>query len=234
MDDRFGYTFNHPRYYRTVQGLEDMNVPVATLESLCIEAYPARGKKSNEESAEGIPIVKVRNVTGNGINLDTEFAPDTDETRALCSRSLVVQNDILITSTGEGTIGKVDIWPYEDEGIADSHVSICRLRPDVNLRYVLEFLRSEYGQIQMLRFVSGSTGQTELLIDHVRALLIPMPEPAVQQAIVDQMDRARAEVAELAEQADQFRADGANRLAVARQGMMRRLEGYDAHSGIVE
>jgi restriction endonuclease S subunit len=211
-----------------------MNVPVASLESLCIEPYPARGKKPNEESADGIPIVKVRNVTGNGINSDTEFALDTDETRELCSRSLVVQNDILITSTGEGTIGKVDVWPYEDEGIADSHVSICRLQPEVNLRYVLEFLRSEYGQIQMLRFVSGSTGQTELLIDHVRALLIPMPEPAVQQEIVDQMDRARAEVAKLAEQADQFREDGANRLAVARQGMMRRLEGYDADSGIVE
>jgi type I restriction-modification system DNA methylase subunit len=234
VEDRFGYTYNHPRYYRTVQALEEMEVPVATLESLCVEPYPARGKKPSEESADGIPILKVRNVTGNGINLDTEFAPDTEETRSTCGRSLVLNNDLLITSTGEGTIGKVDVWPYGDEGVADSHISICRLKPEVNLRYVLEFLRSEYGQIQMLRFVSGSTGQTELLIEHVRSLLIPMPEPAVQQGIVDQMDQAREEVAQLVEQADQFRADGANRLATARQTMMRRLAGYDVDSGVVD
>ncbi len=223
LADRFGYTFNHPRYYRTVQGVEDMEVPVVSLESLCVEPYPARGKKAAEESAEGIPILKVRNVTGNGVNLDTEFAPDTEETRVACARSLILQNDILITSTGEGTIGKVDIWPYEDEAIADGHISICRLTPEVNLRYVVEFLRSEYGQLQMLRFVSGSTGQTELLIDHVRSLLIPMPGAAIQRAIVERFDLARKEVAELGAKANQFRADGERTLAVARLDMMRQL-----------
>ncbi len=234
LEDRFAYTYNHPRYYGAVQALEEMEIAVSSLQALCVEPYPARGKKPSEESADGIPILKVRNVTGNGINLDTEFAPDTDETRAACVRSLVRQNDLLITSTGEGTIGKVDIWPYEDEAIADSHISICRLLPDVNLRYVVEFLRSEYGQIQMLRFVSGSTGQTELLIEHVRSLLVPMPPPAVQQGIVDQMDRARDEVAQLVEEADQFREESASRLAVARQSMMRQLAGYEIDLGIVE
>lgn len=223
--NRFGYTFNHPKYYRTVQGIEDMAVPVVSLESLCAEPYPARGRKAAEESADGIPILKVRNVTGNGIRLETEYAPDSDETRMSCGRSLVLKDDVLITSTGEGTIGKVDVWPYEDEAIADGHISICRLLPEVNRRYVLEFLRSEYGQLQMLRFVSGSTGQTELLIEYVRSLLIPMPKPSVQQAIVKRLDKARDEVADLVAQADKFRADGVNVLAVARQDMMRQLTG---------
>jgi type I restriction enzyme M protein len=223
ISDRFAYTFNHPKYYRTVQGIEAMAVPAVTLESLCIEPYPKRGKKPSEESAEGIPILKVRNVTGNGINLDTEYAPDSEDTRAECARSLVVTDDVLITATGEGTIGKVDVWPYDDDAIADSHISICRLKPGVNLRYVVEFLRSEYGQIQMLRFVSGSTGQTELLIEHVKSLLIPMPAADVQQEIVDRIDEARTEASELVAQADQSRAESANVLAEARRDMMDRL-----------
>ncbi len=132
-------------------------------------------------------------------------------------------HDILITSTGEGTIGKVDVWPYEDDAICDSHITICRLEPEVNLRYVLEFLRSEYGQTQMLRFVSGSTGQTELLIDHVKSLLIPIPDPAAQDAIVGMIDRAREEAGDLAAQAERSRADSANVLAIARREMMHLL-----------
>ena len=61
----------------------------------------------------------------------------------------------------------------------------------MNLDFVVEFLRSEFGQIQMLRYVSGSTGQTELLIDHIKALLVPQPLPEVQEAIVKQMKTTR-------------------------------------------
>ena len=84
----------------------------------------------------GIPILKVRNVTGHGISLDTDNAPDTDEIRKECARAMVQQNDLLITSTGEGTIGRVEIYLYDEPAIADGHVTICRwkercLTPDI-------------------------------------------------------------------------------------------------------
>jgi len=112
------------------------------------------------------------------------------------------------------------VYPYEDGAIADGHITICRLRPDVNLRYVVEFLRSESGQIQMLRHVCGSTGQTELLVDHIRSLRIPIPSPEIQKEVVRLMDEARAQSDELLRRGQALREESANMIAAARQRMM--------------
>jgi type I restriction-modification system DNA methylase subunit len=221
--DRFSYTYFHPRYFEILNELSQMPADTVALETLCVEGYPTRGKKPNEESAEGIPILKVRNVTGAGIDLDTEYAPDSQGIRQDCARAIVSKDDILITSTGEGTIGRVDIYPYGDDAIADGHVCICRLRPGINLQYILEYLRSEHGQIQMLRHVSGSTGQTELLKDHVSSLLIPFPDAQVQEEVVRIMQEARATVEQLREQAHQLSLESANQLAAARRRVIQRL-----------
>ena len=159
--------------------LADMSVStvITTMQALCRPGYPSSGKRPSEQSLEGIPILKVRNVTGHGIDLDTDFAPDSDAIRKECARGLLRKDDILITSTGEGTIGRVDIYPYHEFAIADGEITILRLLPGVNPAFVLELLRSEYGQIRMLRHVSGSTGQTHLMPEYVRDMDIPVLAP---------------------------------------------------------
>ena len=102
-------------------------------------------------------------------------------------------------------------------------MTIVRLESAVNLDFVVEFLRSEFGQIQMLRYVSGSTGQTELLIDHIKALLVPQPLPEVQEAIVKQMKTTREMVLSLAGKADQLVTEGDALLAKARAQMAKLL-----------
>lgn len=223
IEDRFSYTYFHPVYCRVMETLKNMAADHVSLENLCVEGYPARGRKPSEEAAEGIPILKVRNVTGRGIDTDTEFAPDTEAIRSESAQALVQKDDILITSTGEGTIGRVDRYPYDEPAIADGHVAIVRLRSGINVQYVVEFLRSEYGQVQMLRFVSGSTGQTELLIEHVRGLAIPLPDPIVQEEVVTRMVRAREESGRLQAEAEALRDESANIMAVGRSDMMNRL-----------
>lgn len=221
IEDRFSYTFFHPRYFGIMNALENLTAEVVSLESLCKPGHPRRGKKPSEDSTDGIPVIKVRNVTGQGIDFDTDYAPDNENIRQECARALVKKNDILITSTGEGTIGRIDVYklPKED-AIVDSHITVCRLRKGVHLRYVVEFLRSEYGQIQMLRHVSGSTGQTELLIDHIKSLKIPLPSIGIQKAIVAQMEGARKTQDDLLERADELRSESANVIAYSRQAMM--------------
>jgi type I restriction enzyme M protein len=223
LTDRFSYTFNHPSYYRIMDALDRMAASSVTLSSLCAEPYPIRGKKPSEESTEGLSILKVRNITGQGIDLETEYAPDNETTRSECARSMVQKNDILITSTGEGTIGRVDVYPYDEVAIADNHVAICRLKADIDHQYVVEFLRSEYGQIQMLRYVSGSTGQTELLIQHVKNLQVPIPARRIQAEIVKVMAEARNTVSDLSDKAEELRGESAEVLARARRDMMKRL-----------
>ena len=203
--------------------LRENGATIISLDDLCVAGYPSRGRKPSQESAEGIPILKVRNVTRRGIDLDTDFAPNDEVTRTECANAIVHPGDLLITSTGEGTIGRVAIYPYDEPAIADGHVSIVRLQPEVNAQYVAEFLRIEHGQIQMLRFVSGSTGQTELLIEHIRRLRVPLPDPSVQQRAVTRMGEARTAEIDLTKKAAELRAEGTAAIAQAHSEMMRRL-----------
>lgn len=225
ITNRFSYTYNHPKYYRLMNALDAMPIEVASLESLCVDGYPLRGKLPGEESSDGIPLLKVRNVTGNGISMDTEFAPDTEAVRTVCQKAIVRNGDLLITSTGEGTIGRIDTYHFEEAAIADGHITICRLKPGVNHQYVEEFLRSEFGQIQMLRHVIGSTGQTELLKNDIAALRIPIPLPELQAKIVKEMEQARRRNKEFVDGAKHFRERGAGIVAAARTRMIGVLSG---------
>ena len=221
--DRFSYTYFHPSYYRTMAALRNMEGDLVKFQDLCVDGYPVRGRKPDGESVEGIPILKVRNVTGRGIDTETEYTPDSDDVRVNYAKAMVQKDDILITSTGEGTIGRVDRYPFDEPAIADGHVSIARLKPGISVQYVVEFLRSEYGQTEMLRFVSGSTGQTELLIEHVKSLFLPVPDSTVQEAIVSEMQEAREKSNSLQEGALRLQEESSHVMAVARKKMMDQL-----------
>ena len=103
IKDRFSYCYFHPRYVEIVSMLTSLPINIVPFKSLCEQGFPRRGRKPSEESAEGIIVLKVRNVTGNGINFETDYAPDTSSNRSRYPK--VNQGDVLITSTGEGTIG---------------------------------------------------------------------------------------------------------------------------------
>lgn len=73
----------------------------------------------------------------------------------------LLQNDVLVNSTGQGTLGRVARWTMHSEATADSHVSILRFDAScvepVCAGYAvlgLEDLIEQMGE--------GSTGQTEL------------------------------------------------------------------------
>jgi type I restriction-modification system DNA methylase subunit len=227
LADRFSYTYYHPRYFRVMATLDQMSddVQVHSLVDLCQRPYPRRGKSPGEQSSEGISVIKVRNVTGSGIDLDTDYAPDTPEVLGSCSRALVSSGDVLVTCTGEGTIGRVDVYSFEEPSIADGHVAICRLRDGVNAHYVAEFLRSEFGQVQMLRYVSGSTGQTELLTRYLRLVRIPLPEPELQEEVVRMVLAAREEAQGLLLESQQTRVESARLISMAQTRMYQMIRG---------
>lgn len=152
--------------------------------------------------------------------MNTEYAPNSEEVKIRYYQSIIQKNDILITSTGEGTIGRVDLYLYDEPALADGHVTICRLRSDVNIRYVYEFLRSECSQIQMLRNISGSTGQTELLKEYIASLLIPIPLSSIQDSIVQSMDDARTQSEQLLMQSQGLQEESSKIIALAQQDMM--------------
>lgn len=77
-------------------------------------------------------------------------------------KASVLPNDVLINSTGDGTIGRVAVFNGKFPALVDGHISIVRFSNPEDAWYVAAFLLSENGQRQIYRYINGSSGQVEI------------------------------------------------------------------------
>lgn len=85
----------------------------------------------------------------------------------------VLFGDVLLSSTGDGTIGKCCVYRSNKPAIADGHVTI--IRPDltkVDPDYLCDYLRAGFGNAQAERLFTGSTGMVELAKDQVDSIVV--------------------------------------------------------------
>ena len=114
------------------------------------------------------------------------------------SRGYLNKGDLLINSTGRGTLGRVTIFDIENNGtyFADSHVTI--VRPDttkVNSSYLKYIIGSSKFQDEIYTTcVTGSTNQIELSRENLRELSVPVPSLENQQKIVDSLNTRLAKI----------------------------------------
>lgn len=110
--------------------------------------------------------------------------------------------DLLINSTGEGTLGRAaQVWFVPENMTVDSHVTIVRPKNQHLIYYVGLWGLSHEREIEALH--TGSTGQTELPRDRVKALGLRMPgddtlarfnsviTPIVSEITVNQRENSR-------------------------------------------
>lgn len=179
---RFDIEFLDPRhqeletYLQSIKKSKDLKL--CSIGDLC-EVFG--GKTPNEYVESGVPIIKLRNVTGRGINWDTDFVDDEFFQRN--TELHIRRNDILLTSTGDGTIGRVDLYDKNENLIPDGHVTAIRIRNTKELfpYYLLSYLRSKLGQAQIERQTVGCTGQTELNDPDINKILIVYPKTISKQ-----------------------------------------------------
>src|SRR6202011_6022019 len=88
--------------------------------------------------------------------------------------SAVIQlGDVLLASTGDGTLGKCGMYDSEKPAVADGHVTIIRADKDlVDSRYLADYLRHGFGALQVSRLYTGSTGLIELAPDQVDQIVV--------------------------------------------------------------
>ena len=108
--------------------------------------------------------------------------PDTEYMR---------DKDIVINSTGNGTLGRVGIYrnsnnPNQMPIVPDSHVTVIRVNSSVTPEYV--FYGLKYYQPYMEKLGSGSTNQTELSANTIKKLLFPLPPLTEQKRIVAKLE----------------------------------------------
>ena len=99
----------------------------------------------------------------------------------------MADGDIIINSTGNGTLGRIGIFRDSDRIndfviVPDSHVTIIRTGNQMIKDYL--FFALKYHQPYLEKLGEGSTNQTELRPSTVTELLIPVPPIGEQKRIV--------------------------------------------------
>ena len=135
-------------------------------------------------------------------HIESEYAKyvDNEWLQSIDKDCFTQEGDILINSTGEGTIGRAAIIDKALEGLLyDSHILLLRLNKNKVLpKYFMYVFNSRYGQEQVENVKSAkTTKQTELGVDNLKKIQIPIPPMAVQEKIVSDLDIMYEEVADL-------------------------------------
>lgn len=105
----------------------------------------------------------------------------------------IFEGDVLLSSTGDGTLGKCSVYRSLTPAIADGHVTI--IRPDiqkVNPEYLCDYLRAGFGHQQVDRLFTGSTGLIELNVECVNSIVVNLiGDPNKEQKNISDALRAK-------------------------------------------
>ncbi|SFQ22831.1 hypothetical protein [Tranquillimonas alkanivorans] len=102
----------------------------------------------------------------------------------------VCRGDVLINSTGDGTIGRVAVYNRDHPAVVDGHVTIVRLKDRRMSWYVAAYLLSDEGQHQIYRYINGSSGQVEIYPQDIGRLWIPGCDDGAIERIARQFEAA--------------------------------------------
>ena len=129
---------------------------------------------------DGIIVLNQRCIRDKSIN--PIFSRRHDYLSKNADSKLIVKGDILVNSTGVGTLGRVAIMKQLPEELTtvDSHVTIVRIdEAKANPSFTGYSLTQKEGEIESLG--EGSTGQTELSRENLGRLKLILPSSDLQE-----------------------------------------------------
>ena len=110
---------------------------------------------------------------------------------------IVPREAVLVNSTGVGTLGRVNINLLNFDFSLDNHINVIVVdkRIDILPCFLMIFLQTKFGQFQIEKYHSGSSGQIEIYPKDFDNFLIPLFPLEFQQQI-EQMVRESHECLE--------------------------------------
>lgn len=92
------------------------------------------------------------------------------------AKARVQKGDVLLNSTGRGTLGRAARYQLNAAAICDNHVAILRPNSKVcDPTYLALFLNSPAGLSQSEQFQTGSSGQLEIYPEHIQQFQVFLP-----------------------------------------------------------
>ena len=164
--------FKNGRFVESELGLIPEGWRVGRLEELC--SFISRGLSPKYQLGTNELVLGQTCVRNNIVTLNNarEHLPKTN-----CNR-YVRKWDILLNSTGIGSLGRVGIIYFDDKNVCfDSHLTVVRVENDIYRYYVGRNLLSRQNEIENMAV--GSTGQTELPQKDVLVMPILIPNSDV-------------------------------------------------------
>lgn len=164
------------------------------LGELCV--FLSRGKSPKYSKEELYPVFAQKCNQPDGLALEKALFLDKDTLEKWADYYRLRDCDVVINSTGTGTMGRVGYYSAESLNPAypfmlpDSHITVVRVGNGIMPKYIYYALRSATLQTIMERQFRGTTNQKEFYIESVYAMPIPLPPYEEQQDIVRMLDAA--------------------------------------------
>lgn len=152
-------------------------------------SYVSRGKSPNYIELSKTKVINQACIYWDGLHLENVKYQDSDKVKV---DRYLNNNDVLINSTGTGTLGRCCIFTLNTDEvnyIADSHITVLRPSDDICASYFKYFvMRKETQGGIYSKCVSGSTNQIELSKEKLLEFLIPLPPLETQKKIAQTLD----------------------------------------------
>lgn len=135
---------------------------------------------------EGVPFLRVTDIQEETINFEELKFVSEQEHRILCQRCLPQHGDILLSKNGTIGIPKIVDWDWP----FSIFVSLALIRPkhdQIETRFLYYIFLSNIVWEQIRRRSKQGT-VTNLHLEEIRELVVPLPETAEQKRITERLD----------------------------------------------
>jgi type I restriction enzyme M protein len=141
------------------------------------------------EKKLGLPYILVKSITKEGINFENlKYIKYSLLGNKEVIKNQVDENTILMTRAGNSGIA-ANVPPDLIGGVASGFLVFIKIKPGINPYYIVAYLNSEYGQMQLERISSGSILQSIRSSD-LRKVKIILPSLDIQKAIGNKIKQA--------------------------------------------
>ncbi|WP_235851997.1 N-6 DNA methylase [Niallia nealsonii] len=172
---------------------------------------PASSDYVSKEEGHALVVKAGSNISKSGLLLiNGDYIEENIYKEYVDKGKLVIKDgDILLASTGDGTLGKCCVYRNYDEhgnskpAIPDGHVTVIRIDSKKYYpEYVCDYLRKGFGAFQIQRLFTGSTGLIEIQPPDVDKIIFPkFPSLEKQQAESQKLRNKEVEIEKLILQA---------------------------------
>ena len=165
-----------------------------TLGEICIFLSRGKSPKYKDDDRTYPVFAQKCNLKEGGISLKQARFIDPNTIDKWAEEYKLKTGDILINSTGTGTVGRTRLFNESCLGdypfvVPDSHVSVVRTHDEIESEFIYSYISSNFVQQYLEENLAGSTNQKELYIGVLDSLNIPLPPCNEQKRIADEIDK---------------------------------------------